>query len=533
MTRSRWGLIALLTLAALVRLAGLHSQSLTMDECLEIELAQRPLAEIIAAPNSFPPLYHILLKLFMSIDPSLLAVRHFSVLCGLFAVLAMKRLGTEAVNARTGWVAGVLAAVAPFHVYYSQQGRGYMLIMGLASWALIYGLRLSREASWRDRLGFVLIAVAGGYTHYYFAVLLVAIACGVLAVRGLRFAVRELLPLAAIIGLGCAPLLGLVRADLDYQKGIREARPMDVLSLGYTFFSFESGYTLGPSRRELHHSDQRRELVRRALPLVATVGIVAGGLLCLGTIRLVQVKEWPYWLMTLGVPFGVIGVLSAVCGVTYNTRFVVFCWMPYALVTATALASLSTRWLVPTSVALLTIYGTALYNRHAVPQYQNEDTRGVARFLVAQPQRTVFICAGYMDKSLRTYLPSPWQVVGLQDQGYPDGSPAQALEALSDPPCWLVYVRPFHGDPEGVILDTLRKHRGVQVVYQAAGVTVFDCGPLALREGGARPSPTPDEAAARTLRTSGLPTSLANTHQRIPPARRAVAFERLSLIFIF
>ena len=480
MQRGTWGALALVGLAIAVRMVGLHTQSLTTDECIELETARQPLAALISAANSFPPLYHLVLKSWCAIDPSPFAGRHLSVLLGVVAVIAVKRLATEAVDARTGWMAGLLAACSPFLVFYSQQGRGYMLYLLLATGAMFFGLRLCRGATWRDRIGFVVCGVLGGYTHYYFAVLLVAIACGVWWVRGLKEAVKELLPLAAMIGLCCLPLVSLLGPDLSYQREIRAPRGMDALTLGYTFFSFESGYTLGPARRELHEPGQAQQQIVQALPVLGLVGAVVAVLWWIGLPALWRQDSGRFWLAVLLVPFGVLAVLCATMGVTYNTRFVVFAWVPYSLVTSTALGRLSVGAFVPLTVALLVIYSTALVQRHRVDRYQNADMHAVAQFLEDREPHPVLVCSGYMAKPLQAYLSPRFTVADMMDAGYTSGSVERAIKQLSETEsaCWLVYSREFHGDPEGMILQAAKQQRAAALVHQAAGVRVFACEPI-------------------------------------------------------
>ena len=67
------------------------------------------------------------------------------------------------------------------------------------------------------------------------------------------------------------PLIGFVGKDLHFQKGLRDSRPLDIPALGYTYVSMLTGYTVGPSKRDLQVID-RMNAFSSALPIAAVVG---------------------------------------------------------------------------------------------------------------------------------------------------------------------------------------------------------------------------------------------------------------------
>jgi hypothetical protein len=475
MTNKRTLLPLLLVVAAIIRMIGFSGQSLTMDECLEIKTARMTAEEIILAPNSFPPLYHLLLKSWLTLDQGRLAVRTFSFVVGMLSIVAIWKLGTEAVDEKLGLIAAALASVSPFHVYYSQEGRGYILFILLGTLAMLYGLRLLREPSTRDRVAFVIVCTLGCYTHYYFALLLVSIGVGILGAGGIAYFAKNVIPLAIVIGLLCSPLLVLLGGDLDFQRDLRQPRPANVAAIGYTLFSFESGYTLGPSRNELHTLGAR-DAFFAALPWLLAVGAVVGCLVLKGAIELWQRREFVYWITLLALPFVLVMTAGALLGITYNTRFLVCSWIPYCILVSCGLMAFSSKARVVAVVALTCIYGIAIVNRHFIPRYENEDVHAVAQFLKSAESRPVFVCAGYLDQPLLKYVEESAQIVRLVDRGFSEGSDERALSTVlsHESPFWLLYSRPFHGDPDGVILQTLQRERAMKSVFEAAGVRLFD-----------------------------------------------------------
>ena len=473
---SKWILVAVFVVAIVLRVVGLDHQSFSMDECLELETAEMTIDQIVWAPNSFPPLYHLLLKAWLTVETSPIAARTFSLLTSLISVWLTWKLAREAANEQVALIVAAIVATSPFHIYYSQQGRGYMLLILLASVSMYIGMRLMREPTTRDRMLFVLAGVAGGYTHYYFAVVLVAIGIGILLHNGTRFFVKQIFPLAVIIGLLCSPLFGLMSDDLGYQTRLRENRRPSLAAVGYTVFSYISGYTLGPSRAELHSQGQS-EAIREALPWLGIVLFATGLPLFLGFFGL---REWKYWCSVFCLPFLIVIVLCFALGVTYNTRFLVYCWVPFCILLAAGMEECLPRPKIAMLITLIAVSMLAIYNRQRVDRYQNEDVRAAAEFIASQSEKPVVTCAGYMFRPLRRYSINPDLVDRLMDRGYPNGGDELALETIDEQnqDYWLVYSRAYHGDPDGVILKAAMVNAAAEgPVFVAPGVKVYDIRP--------------------------------------------------------
>jgi len=125
--------LALAVCAFALRLYRLDHESLWLDEGYTLLFSGLPLDRLIAVggAHEHPPLYYLLVHLIMSIRHSYLAPRILSAVFGSLAVPALFALGSHLGGPRTGLVAGALLAVSPFHVWFSQDGRGYELA-GLA-----------------------------------------------------------------------------------------------------------------------------------------------------------------------------------------------------------------------------------------------------------------------------------------------------------------------------------------------------------------------------------------------------------------
>ncbi|MDH7489183.1 MAG: glycosyltransferase family 39 protein [Anaerolineae bacterium] len=161
--------LALFLLALAVRMWRIGAESLWLDEATSLFLARKPVPEVIAwtAKDIHPPLYYLLLHFWRVFGESEAALRSLSAVAGALSVVVLYALGARLFDRRTGLVAGALLALAPIHVWYSQQARMYTW---LGFWALLSCLCLaayldSRKA--RFAIGYVLASAAALYTHYY------------------------------------------------------------------------------------------------------------------------------------------------------------------------------------------------------------------------------------------------------------------------------------------------------------------------------------------------------------------------------
>jgi hypothetical protein len=205
-SRWRWLLVLILLLAFGLRVHNLEVQSFWNDEGNSARLSERSIPLIIegTASDIHPPLYYLLLNQWRKLmGDSEFGLRSLSLFAGLLVVPLTYVLGRflgwgkaeHRVAQRShrkpqrgglllGLIAAGLAAINPGLVYYSQEARMYALLgffavlstVLLLRWLLAVGkpLAVNGKRRWVWGGAYVLSAVAGLYTHYFFpAVLLV------------------------------------------------------------------------------------------------------------------------------------------------------------------------------------------------------------------------------------------------------------------------------------------------------------------------------------------------------------------------
>jgi len=162
-------LVGLATLLALaVRVWFASRSQVWLDEANSVLIALTPLRGLAAtlAPDSSPPLYYLVLKVwafFTSLDP--FGLRIPSVFFGTATVPLVWWVGKQMDRPATGVAAAWLLALHPLHTYYSEEIRMYamLVLLGLVFYLAVF--QVLRESG--RALPAVLVGAALAYTHYY------------------------------------------------------------------------------------------------------------------------------------------------------------------------------------------------------------------------------------------------------------------------------------------------------------------------------------------------------------------------------
>jgi uncharacterized membrane protein len=141
-----------------------------MDEATTVRCADLALSEIWRQPcDTSPPLYYALQKAWLLFGRSETALRSLSAVLGTLSILIAYALGRDLAGTSAGLLSAGLLATSALHVEYSQEARGYALLMAastLAIWGLVQilgapeghdvpELRSSARRSVTGRSGFV------------------------------------------------------------------------------------------------------------------------------------------------------------------------------------------------------------------------------------------------------------------------------------------------------------------------------------------------------------------------------------------
>ncbi|MBN2149099.1 MAG: glycosyltransferase family 39 protein, partial [Anaerolineales bacterium] len=187
--------VVLLLLALGLRLARLGAESAWIDEAYSIVLARHSLVDLIrgTVADQHPPLYYLLLKGWLEIanitglsslfpmgesgaaqpvGAIVVYARLLSVLIGVVHVGQVLALGRKLGGEWLGLGAGLLVALSPLHVYYSQEVRQYILLAALTT-AATAELWKCLQGGGRWWL-YALFAALALYTQYFAVFIFIA-----------------------------------------------------------------------------------------------------------------------------------------------------------------------------------------------------------------------------------------------------------------------------------------------------------------------------------------------------------------------
>jgi mannosyltransferase len=176
-----WPLLAILLLAAVLRLSTLGLQSFWYDEAFTPVHVLRAglgatLHNVVHTENT-PPLWYVLEWGFSRVlGTGVVALRLLSALAGIATVAVAWAIGRELAGRRAAIVTATLVAVNPLFVWYSQEARAYALFVFTASLALLCFLRALRKPTNRRLAEFALAASLALLTHYFAVFLLTPMA---------------------------------------------------------------------------------------------------------------------------------------------------------------------------------------------------------------------------------------------------------------------------------------------------------------------------------------------------------------------
>ena len=153
--------IAVVLLGGVLRLYHLTALSLWVDEGITISVARLPWPTVLGLHGAYevhPPLYFAFIKVVSLGLPEAVAGRVVSLIAGTLTIGVLYLLVARLVQPWAGVLASLALAVAPLHIWYSQEARQYALVVLLiaisylalvayvqsrrGAWAIVYGVAL-------------------------------------------------------------------------------------------------------------------------------------------------------------------------------------------------------------------------------------------------------------------------------------------------------------------------------------------------------------------------------------------------------
>jgi mannosyltransferase len=255
-SRAFW-IVAGLTLgAAALRFATLGAQAYHHDEVVTASRVLRGdfahAMEAVGFSESAPPLYYALAWLWTQLTGTgEVGLRSLSALAGVATVPVAYLLGVELRGRRAGIAAAALVAVNPMLLWYSQEARGYALLVLLTVLATLYfaraldvpvesgpyGRRSTGTSKGRRDLALWGASSALALATHYFAIFPIALEAAWLLRRRGRTALAGV-GIVAVAGLALTPLL-------VHQMSLGHAEWIGDHSLGHRLWEVGATFVVG------------------------------------------------------------------------------------------------------------------------------------------------------------------------------------------------------------------------------------------------------------------------------------------------
>jgi 4-amino-4-deoxy-L-arabinose transferase-like glycosyltransferase len=186
--------MALFVLAALLRFYRIDNNPLWMDEIYGILLMREGTRALIlnSLTDPHPPLYYLLqwLSSGAGMIQSEFAWRLLPALSGALTVPLVYWLGFRMAGRNPAFIAALLFAISPAHIYFSQESRSTAFLTFLATLSVLMVYRLLQLAqtisypSLRLWLGLIAVSLVGLHSGYNYALILGIQGCFLLAFWG-------------------------------------------------------------------------------------------------------------------------------------------------------------------------------------------------------------------------------------------------------------------------------------------------------------------------------------------------------------
>lgn len=164
MQRGTLGAILLICAVGLaMRWLFIGDRPLSGDEAYSVAWAGRSLQSVLTVElwrDNSPPLYYVLLNLWMGLGTSEATLRLLSLALGAATIPIVIAHGRTLVDTRTGLIAGALLALSPIAIRYAQEVRMYA-VYGLGAALALWALTEAIQPHTTSRLGWWAAAVGG------------------------------------------------------------------------------------------------------------------------------------------------------------------------------------------------------------------------------------------------------------------------------------------------------------------------------------------------------------------------------------
>lgn len=175
-----WIKILFFTLISIaISIPLIYLNSIRLDEAQSIWQVSHSIPEIldIVGRDVHVPLYHIILHFWQAIfDNSVISARYLSLLISIIAIPFFYILASKLYTKKIALMSTIIFILSPFINWYANEARMYSLLLLLAVLNSIFFIDILKQDNKKSWLGFIITAILGIYTHYFYWLFLTATA---------------------------------------------------------------------------------------------------------------------------------------------------------------------------------------------------------------------------------------------------------------------------------------------------------------------------------------------------------------------
>ncbi|MFH0793125.1 MAG: glycosyltransferase family 39 protein, partial [bacterium] len=411
--KGRLYIASIIVLALILRVLGIDRNAFWYDESHTYFIAKADLSQLLRALKTItsPPMYYVLLKVWLALTEGFLNPRVFSLLWGLLGIYWIHALGRRLFDRQVGLLAALFLAFSPFHLRYSLELRMYTMLVALMTASTILLWKILEKNRLRDWLLFSLVNGLCLWTKYHCVFYLLTeylflIAYGMHR-RPPRFVWNFVVSSVLLFGIFLSPLLLILLARQIVTTGtyINWVPTPELLDLPrcflivfiYYFPTFEEHWTLWVGSLSFF------ALLAIARPRVAST-----------------LKEQRAFLLCLSLAVLPILMMYAISFTPYKffylVRYVIVSLVPFLLLIAAALARARRRRL-RTVLTLIFLASSIVFSIIQLYKPSGADWRKITRIIDSRvgPDDLLFANPVWWMESYNYYSDYRHRLVGFKD----------------------------------------------------------------------------------------------------------------------
>jgi mannosyltransferase len=345
------------TLGLILRVHGLSEKSFWLDEIWSFTVARMPGGFVFWSMQHQDPnasLYYLILHYWMHIGQSEFAIRLFSALAGAATIPFVYALGKRLFSGRLGLIACVLFAANLYAVEYSQEARGYSLVVLLVTLSSLFFVRAIQKPTAGNWLWYVAFSSLAIYVHVFAVLAVAAQFVSIMLLPNKEIGWRRILPAFSAVTALSLPLAFLMYERMRSPFVDFGWLPRPTLRRVYDLFYALSG------NASYYGMDPGKAPGGKFLLVIFFVAAAVGAVALVKTMfargRSIQTWRLGFLLSWLLVPIALTLAVSLLGPSMFINRYLLICVPALVLIVAAGVDQIErTKWVILLVAAMVTI----------------------------------------------------------------------------------------------------------------------------------------------------------------------------------